>query len=155
MGASSAIADEYDALMAEVLGFAESCSDDEWSVICPNEQRTAGVLFDHIAVGNPLAMGWVEEFLAGRPVRITPDVLHASNADHARNVLARPRAGTVNDLKEGTAEMSRFLRGLTDDQLKLVNEFGWAGRQNAEWLAGAAVRHPRSHLKSIRDALGR
>ncbi len=155
MGASSAIADEYDALMAEVLGFAESCSDDEWSVICPNEQRTAGVLFDHIAVGNPQAMGWVEEFLAGRPVRITPDVLHASNAEHARNVLARPRADTVNDLKEGTAGMSRFLRGLTEDQLKLENEFGWAGQHDVEWLIGVTVRHPRTHLKSIRDAIRR
>ena len=44
---------------------------------------------------------------------------------------------------------------LTDEQLELTQEFAWAGTQNVGWVAGAAVRHPKGHLKSIKEALGR
>ena len=155
VGPASALVDDYDEVMAEVIAFAESCSDDDWRAACPNEQRTVGVLFDHIAVGNPEVVRWINEFLARRPVVITPEILHARNAEHARQVDERPRAETLADLKESSARTSEFLGTLTEHQLHTSNEFGWAGTQDVAWVASAATRHPRGHLKSIREALGR
>lgn len=155
MSAASQLADEYDGLMAEVIEFAESCSDDEWKVQCANEERTVGVVFDHIATGNPQVVEWMGEFLAGRPVAITPETLHARNADHARRAANRPKAETVHDLKTGSESASRAIRSLTESQLHQSQEFGWAGEQEVVWVASAALRHPRGHLKSIREALGR
>jgi hypothetical protein len=152
--ASELVAD-FDAVMAEVIAFAESCSDVDWRTTCPNEQRTVGVLFDHIAVGNPEVVRWIDEFLAGRPVQITREILTASNAAHAQEVEGRPRAQTLADLKHSAARTSAFLGALTDAQLSTKNEFGWAGTQDVAWVASAAVRHPRGHLKSVREALGR
>jgi hypothetical protein len=43
---------------------------------------------------------------------------------------------------------------LTDEQLELTQECAWAGTQNVGWAAGAAARHPKGHLKSIKEALG-
>jgi hypothetical protein len=155
MKPASTLVDDYDTIMAEAIALAESCSDDDWRTTCPNEQRAVGVLFDHIAVGNPEVVGWINEFLAGRPVRITPEVLHARNAEHARQVEQRSRAETLADLKRSTARTSDFLGTLAENQLSTRNEFGWAGTQDVAWVASAAVRHPRGHLKSIREALGR
>jgi hypothetical protein len=155
MGAASQLADEYDSMMAQVIEVAESCSDADWKVLCPNEERTVGVVFDHIADGNPEVVGWIREFLAGRAVVITPEVLHARNADHARRVVNRPRHQTVQDLKTGSERTSHEIRALTEAQLHETQEFGWAGKQDVAWVASAALRHPRHHLKSIREALNR
>src|SRR5579864_2333825 len=138
--------------MAEVIAFAEACSDEDWRTTCPNEQRTVGILFDHIATGNPQVVAWVGQFLAGRAVEITPEILSAANAEHAGRVRHRPRAETLIDLKESAARTSDFLSRLTDEQLKVRNDFGWAGHQDVAWVASAAARHPRGHLKSIRAA---
>ena len=155
MAAASPIVDEYDIVMVEAIALAESCSEDEWRTICANEERSVGVLFDHIASGNPQVVRWINEFLAGRPIVITPEILNARNAEHAHRVQERPRAETIDELKSGTAATSEFLGSLTEDQLGVRNEFGWAGPQDVAWVASAALRHPRGHLKSIRGALGR
>jgi hypothetical protein len=155
MNAASQLADEYDRMMAEVIQVAESCSDEDWGVRCPNEERTVGVLFDHVSEGNPQVVLWVNEFLAGRPVPLTADELNARNADHARRAAKRPRVETVQALKDGSKETSHAIRSLTDSQLHLTQEFAWAGKQEVAWVASAAFRHPRGHLKSIREALGR
>jgi hypothetical protein len=141
--------------MAQVIGVAESCSDEDWGTLCPSEQRTVGVLFDHIATGNPQVETWIGEFLTGRPVVVTPEIINERNAAHARGAASRPRHETIADLKHGSRHTSELLHGLTDEQLRLVQEFGWAGDRDVAWVAGAAFRHPRGHLKSIQEALNR
>jgi hypothetical protein len=149
------LAAEYQATIAEVIAFAESCTDRDWQTPCPNEERTVGVVFDHLAVGNGDVVGWIESFLAGQPVRITPEVLHATNAEHASKAAGRPRAETIADLKLSSARTAELIGGLSEGQLRITQEFGWAGSRDVAWVAGAAVRHPRMHFQSIRDALGR
>ncbi len=114
-----------------------------------------GVVFDHIAEGNPQVVLWIHEFLAGRPVALTPEILNADNAEHARRAANRPRVQTVQDLKTSSESTSHAIRSLTESQLHQAQEFAWAGRQEVAWVASAALRHPRGHLKSIREALGR
>jgi hypothetical protein len=62
MGAAVGLAGEYDSIMDEVIDLARSCSDDDWPTVCPNEQRSVGVLFDHIAKGNPEVVRWTRRF---------------------------------------------------------------------------------------------
>jgi hypothetical protein len=152
---ASDLADEYDAVMAEVIAVAGACSQADWTTSCRNEQWSVGVVFDHIAEGNPQWVRWVQEFLNGRPVEMTLETLTQRNAEQARRAAARPRDETVADLKAGSARTSEFLRSLTDEQLELTQEFAWAGTQSVGWVAGGAVRHPKGHLKNIKEALGR
>ena len=155
MSEASELADQYDAAIGEAIALARSCSDEDWRTICPGEQRTVGVLFDHIAKGNPQVIEWVETFLAGRPVEITRESLNAANAEHARKSEHRPRQETIAELEGGARRASAAIRALSDEQLRTAQDFGWAGRQDVAWVASAAFRHPRGHLKSIREALGR
>ena len=152
---ASDLAHEYDTVMAEVIAVAGGCSEAEWATSCVNEQRSVGVVFDHIAEGNREWVRWVKEFLDGRPVKMTLETLTQRNAEHAHRAAARPRGETLADLRAGSARTSEFLRSLTDEQLELTQEFAWAGAQSVGWVAGGAVRHPRNHLKSIKEALGR
>jgi hypothetical protein len=156
MGEAADLADQYDAMMAEVVAVAEACSGEEWRALCTNDERTVGVVFDHIAEGNSEVVLWIKSFLADKPVEITPEVLHARNAQHAHSVEhRRPMQATIDDLKQSAVRTSTMLRGLTEKDLRTAQDFGWAGRQEVAWVAGAAVRHPRGHLKNIREALGR
>ena len=155
MGEAAELAGEYDATMDSVIALAESCSDQDWSVMCPAEQRSVGVLFDHVAHGNPQVMKWVGEFLAGRPVEITRESLDESNAVHARGAADTPREKTIELLKSGSRETSEMIRSLSDEQLHMKQAFGWAGEREVAWVAGAAFRHPRGHLNSIKEALNR
>ena len=152
---ASDLADEYDTLMAQVVAVADGCSPADWTTNCANEQRSVGVMFDHIAEINADVVGWVQEFLSGRPVELTRETNNQRNADHARRAAARPREETLRDLKAGAERTSEFIRSLTYEQLAVTQEWGWAGTQNVGWLASVAIRHPTSHLKSIKEALGR
>ena len=155
MGDASRLADDYDQALAEVIALAKSCTEEDWRTPCPGDGRTVGVVFDHISRGNPQVVAWFEEFLADRPVQITPEILNQRNAHHAAEAEQKPRHATVEDLEESTPRTSQAIRALTDEQMKRTQEFGWAGRQDVAWVASAAVRHPRGHLKTIREALGR
>ena len=150
---ASDLADEYDAVMADVVAVAGGCSQADWTTSCINEQRSVGVVFDHIAELNPEVVRWVQEFLKGRPVEMALETLTQRNAEHARRAAARPRGETIADLKAGSARTSEFIRSLTDERLELRQEFGWAGTQSLGWVASVAVRHPKGHLKSIKETL--
>ena len=152
---ASDLADEYESVMADVIAVARDCSDADWTTSCVNEERSVGVLFDHIAELNQQWVSWIQEFLNGRPVKLSRETLTQRNAEHAGRAAARPRDETMADLKASAGRTSGFLRSLTHDQLELTQEFAWAGTQTVRWVAAGAVSHPRSHLKSIREALGR
>lgn len=56
MGQRAAVlAGELDSVHRDVVNCCESLSDDDWQTVVPNEQRTAGVLFQHIAVARMAA----------------------------------------------------------------------------------------------------
>src|SRR5260370_37954550 len=152
---ASDLADEYDAVMADVIAGAGGCSQADWTTSCINEQRSVGVVFDHIAEGNPDVGRWGQEFLHGRPGERTRETVTQRNAEHARRAAARPRGETVADLKARSASTSAVIRSLTDEQLELTQEFAWAGTKNVDWVASAAILPPQGHLKSIKDAVGR
>ena len=152
---ASDLADDYDAVMAEVIAAAGGCSPEDWTKDCVTELRSVGVMFDHIAEVNAEVVRWVQEFLRGRPVELTREIITQRNAEHARRVAARPREETVADLNAGAARVSEFIRSLRDEQLAVTQEFAWSGTQNVGWVASAAIRHPTGHLKSIKEALGR
>lgn len=140
--------------MADVIAVAVSCSQEDWTRNCPSEQRSVGVMFDHIAQINADVVRWIHEFLSGRRVELTREALTQRNADHAQRAAVRPREETLADLKTSSARTSEFLRSLTDQQLTVTQEWGFAGTQNVGWVAGVGLSHPTGHLKNIKEALG-
>src|SRR5260370_21281847 len=59
---ASDLADEYDAVMADVIAVAGGCSQPDWPTRCINEQRPVGVGFVHIPDGHPATAHHVPQF---------------------------------------------------------------------------------------------
>src|SRR4029077_372448 len=65
-GAAAQLGGDFDAVLAEVIEVAESCGDEQWTRRVVDEERSVGVLFDHIAAGNDQSVEWASAFLRGR-----------------------------------------------------------------------------------------
>ena len=153
-GAAAQLAAEFDAVLGEVIQAAESCAGGDWTLRILAEERTVGVLFDHIAAGNDQSVEWASSLLRGRAVEVDPGLIDSENAAHAREARGKTRDDTIQRLRETTARTSRFFHALSDEQLNVTQKFGWLGTQDVAFVVRQAIRHPQRHLQSIREALG-
>lgn len=153
-GSAAQLAREFDSVLADVMQLAESCDGGQWRIQVIAEERTVGVLFDHIAAGNDQGVEWATSFLRGRAVEVDPGLIDSENAAHAREARTRPREETLRLLRETTARASKFLRGLSDEQLNITQRFGWLGDQDLAFIVRQSIRHPQRHLQGIREAVG-
>jgi len=153
-GAAALLAGEFDAVLDDVIEVAEACDDEQWARRVVDEQRSVGVLFDHIAAGNDQSVEWASTFLRGRAAEVDPGLIDSENAAHAREARGRTRSETIQRLRASTARTSKFLHELTDEQLNVTQRFGWLGIQDVAFVIRQACRHPQRHLQGIRVALG-
>jgi DinB superfamily len=152
-GAAALLAGEFDAVLADVIEVAESCDNEQWARRVVDQERSVGVLFDHISAGNDQSVEWAAIFLRGRAVEVDPGLIDSENAAHAREARGRTRLETIQRLRASTARTSKFLHGLTDEQLNVTQKFGWLGTQDVAFVIRQACGHPQRHLKGIRVAL--
>lgn len=153
------LADQFEAVHHEVVAFCETLSDDDWAMLVPNEQRTAGVLMQHIALGYTAEAALIRAIISGQPLpAIYNDraVLDRVNAENAIELLPGTKDEALVSLDRHARRTTRFLRGLSDDDLAKSQPIGLFGE--AEWTVEALITriilgHPRSHMESIRQAL--
>ncbi|MBJ7600779.1 MAG: hypothetical protein DLM67_16520 [Candidatus Nephthysia bennettiae] len=153
---SAELARRFEEMHAEVLGFAEGCSDADWRVGCEGS-RTVGIVVDHIGQGYDQLVGWLGGYLEGRPVPQTPEDIDADNEVHARAVADRSRTETLEALRSRASRTSTFIRSLDDDQLGITMPMKLAGGApiSADQLVKILGRHTSGHLVSCREALAR
>lgn len=153
------LADQFETVHREVVGFCETLSDSDWGMIVPDEQRTVGVLFQHIARGYTAEAALIRAIVSGQPLpEIYNDraVLDQANARDAVELLAGTRADALTQLDRHARRTARFLRRLSDDDLDKAEEIGLFGGTRwtvEELISRIVLGHPRSHLASIRAAL--
>lgn len=143
-----------EAASAELAEFIASCPDDVWRKTVERDGRTVAALAAHCAIGNDLALAWILQLMAGRPVLETPDMHDSRNAIEGERFARAPKAGIADALQRSTERTARFIRSLTDDELDRMEMLGVAGR---EVTVGRFVanfgRHIHGHLESMRTAL--
>jgi hypothetical protein len=150
------LADDFSATNAEVIAFAESCSEDQWWTVVPGEDWTVGVVLHHIAEGHAQGLRWLSTMARGEAVTDSSDDIHGRNVEHASRCSDISIADTVTLLRENGAAMEAALRQLTDEELTTMAPFGPAdGRPlPVGEMAAVAARHPRGHLDHAREAAG-
>lgn len=143
-----------EAASAAVAEFIATCPDDVWRRTVEPEGRTVAALAAHCAIGNDLALGWICQLLAGRPVLETGETHDARNGVEGERFARAPKAGVADALHRSTARTALFIRALTDEELERYEMFGVAGR---ELTVGRFLpnfgRHMRDHLESMKSAL--
>ncbi len=156
MGEQEAAAGELEAAAADAARFVEECPDSDWLRPTAAEGWTVAALLYHCAVGSDVALGWVCQMLAARPVRETPVTHNAANLVESERNQAVTKSETLAALDRSTRRTAAFLRALTDEELGRTANHGLAGR---DLTVGAFLpnfgRHVRGHLASAREAVAR
>lgn len=149
------LADDFATANAEVVSFAEACTDAQWDVVVPGEEWTVGVLVHHVAETYALSSRWLRTMARGAPVTDTGSDLDEANAEHARRAAGVTRAEVLSLLDENGTRLEAELRALTDEELDRTAAFGPAGGRAlpTTQLAAVAARHPREHVAHARAAL--
>jgi hypothetical protein len=107
----------------------------------------------HCASGNDLALGWVCQMLAIRPVYETPQTHDAANDSEAERKSDVTKRDVIQALHRTTERTAHFLRSLTDEEMEQAAMHGVAGRQmSVGQFIGNFSRHMRGHLDSLKEA---
>lgn len=160
MGQRSAeLADQFEAIHREVVTFTKGLSEADWATFVPNEERTVGVLIQHIAVAYTAEAALIRAIVTGQPLpAIYSDraILNEVNAQDAVDLLPGTQAGALRSLDRHARRTTRFLRSLSDENLAMSQEIGIFG--GARWTVDDVITrivlgHPRMHMATIRTAL--
>ena len=150
------LADHTDQAITQVVAFVESVPDDKWTVFCAPEQCTVAALASHIAVSTTGVLNaLVKPVVQGEaPPPITPEQLHAGNAENARKYANRPKAEVLADLHANGQEASSYVRGLSDEELQQSAVLFFSPDPvSADFIIeNVLVNHTLGHLESLRAA---
>lgn len=154
MGRQDDAAKDLEEAAANVSQFIEACPDAVWHRRVDAEGRTVAAIAYHCALGNDVALGWICQMMARRPVYETGDAHDAFNVVEAVRTAGATKVEVSEALRRTTERTADFLRKLTDEELERGAMLGVAGR---ETTVGRFIpnfgRHMRVHLESLELAL--
>jgi hypothetical protein len=122
------LAERFKAFNAEVIGFVETCSDENWRKVCPEEQWPVNVVARHIAASHYGALGLAKMMVAGEKLPdLTGDVVDRLNLKHAEKHRECTRDEVLKALRENGASVAGFVAGLSDAGLDRLGHIAAAG----------------------------
>ncbi|HEY4365444.1 MAG TPA: DinB family protein [Bryobacteraceae bacterium] len=156
---TEALATRLEAGAKALAAFAATLSEAEWSTPVPRDGRKIGVVIHHVASVYPIEIHLAQELAAGKPItKVTWDVVHAMNGDHAKEHAGVARQDTLALLEANSAAAAAAIRALQEEQLDNaapVSLNSDAPLTCQFMLEDHAVRHSYHHLARIRAAVGR
>jgi hypothetical protein len=160
------LANQFDEVVQNTINLINRCSSAEWSLWVPQDERSVGVLFHHIAYSIPIVMNWILTAATKELLPIfNPEDGIEFNEFHAQKFAQTSKAETLALLKENYETAKTSLRNLTDEQLDYTSPFIQPYRtddtlpadmvdirvqQLIEWNL---LHHPQDHLEAIIDVL--
>ena len=156
---SEALASRLETGASGLAAFATTLSDKEWQSPLPGDGRKIGVVVHHVASVYPIELQFAQLLAKGEPITgVTWDVIHAMNANHAKENDGVSRDSALALLAKNSAAAAAQIRALGDaelDRAAAVSLNGNAPLTCQFMLEDHAVRHSFHHLARIRAALGR
>ena len=158
MGAKGeTLAKQFEAKAQEATAALEKLSDADWKKVTEAEKWSVGVTAHHVASSHEPIAGIIKTIASGQSMpHFTMDMLHESNAKHAKEFANVSKADTIALHKKGVAAAAAVVRGLGDDQLaKSGNVLAEAPPMSAEQIVtGILINHIDDHFGSIRKTVG-
>jgi hypothetical protein len=151
------LADQADDVISQAIAFVEAVPDDKWTTLCGPEQCTVAALASHIASSATGVLNFLVKPVAeGQPpAPITPEQIHAGNAENARKNANRPRSEVLAELRANGDEASSYVRGLTDGELQRSTVLFFSPDPvSADFIIEhVLINHSLEHLESMRAAV--
>lgn len=153
---AEALADRFEQAVAEFVATVEGLSEAQWRAVCPNEQRTVGVLSHHVAAAIRFEMAVFREIAAGRqPSTLTDEQLAEMNAQDAVAWAEVPRDETLALLRRNAVAAAAEVRHLNEEHLARTGKYlaEMPALTVEQWLERMLIGHVDEHLESIRLAV--
>ncbi len=154
---SEELAKKFDASCGEMNKTVEALSDAEWKKVTSAEKWPVGVVAHHVALSHEGISGLVQLVAKGQPLpSLTMDMIHAGNAQHAKEQANVTKAETLALLKANGGKASGIVRGLSDAELDKSASVlvGMPAMTAAQAIEAILVNHVHEHLGSIRATTG-
>jgi hypothetical protein len=148
-----AYATRFEAVNEEVIALVAGCPDERWRLKCVNEERSVAVVAHHIAEVNGAFAGMVERLASGETYtpNVSWEVIHESNAKHAREHAAVGKEEVLEGLRANGAAIARQLRSLADEGYdRIAGTFGDNELTVGQVAEFVVIGHTAEHLGSIR-----
>ncbi len=150
------LAAQFEAVNNGVIAAVTGCTDEQWRQPCASEGWPVGVVAHHIAFVHRAFARIIETLAAGEtlPPRVSMEVVHRSNAQHARDYAAVGKPETLDALRTNGSAIVQLLRRLDDEQLdRTTTVFGEQERSVAQVVEWIVIGHAGEHLASIRATI--
>jgi DinB superfamily len=150
------LANTFERESNEVIALAETCSDEQWTTLCPDEAWPVGMVLMHIALSWKVALHWVQMATSGTPDTITMEFINENNARLALAGLPA-RSDVLATLRANAEDALRGIRRLSSAELDTSSTFTVAdgraltARQVIRYIL---LRHLREHFGHVCAALG-
>jgi hypothetical protein len=152
-----ALADRLEQGARALADFARSLTDAEWQTRVPKDGRKIGVIVHHVASVYPIEIQLAQTLASGKPVTgVTWDVVHAMNAEHAKEFDAVTKEAALDLLQRNSTAAADAIRALSDEELaraETISMYSDAPLTCQFMLEDHAVRHSYHHLARIQGAL--
>ena len=137
------------------IAVVECCSAAHWQLAGVNE-RTVGVLAQHVAESHRLMSDWAQAIANGEaPARVTKAMIIAQNAQHAAQHANCTKEETLDLLRRNGAAAVTMVHAMSDAQLERAAHFSlFEGSASTEQMLDILIGHPQAHLQTIRTATG-
>ena len=159
MGArTEQLASKFEQACREFNVLVERLSDAEWKTVTKAETWPVGVVAHHVAQGHAGIAGLVQTIGQGQSVpNFTMDMIHAMNAQHAKEHANTTKVATLELLQTNGAKAVAVVRGLGDADLDRSGTVltGMPPMSATQVIEGILINHVNEHMKSIRDTIGR
>lgn len=136
----------------------EKCSEADWGTAVPDEERSVGVVLNHIAYAYPFVVDWACQLAGGEGLPpITYDDVHALNHQHATDQANVDQAATLALLQTNTTAAKEQLGALSDADLQQTAPLPLIGGQEisvqqvVQWFL---INHAHNHIEAIHKTLG-
>jgi hypothetical protein len=150
------LAEQFEQAIEQATAVLYRLNREQWTLDCPDEQRTVAAVARHIAVAIPFEMrafGALARGDAFEPVRW--EWLHEVNAEDGAANATADVADTLILLRRNASVAARAVRAMTDEQLARTGVYvvGMPQMTVAALLERILVGHVTGHLASIQAAL--
>ena len=144
---------------AALAAYAETITADEWArPVSKTDQRTVGVIVDHVANMYPIEVDAARVVASGKAFEVGWDAVAGVNAQHASEKAGVKKEAAIERLRRNSRDAAAAVRGFTDEQLDTAAPFAlsYGAPMTAQFvIEDHAMRHAWHHLFRIRKALGR
>ena len=154
---SETLASQFEQAVDAFANAIESCSDAQWRATCGAEGWTVAATAQHVAGQFPLEREFIEEAAnGGKGLTYTWDNINNKNDRRAADNTSCSKDDVLSLLREGAANMSAYVRGLSDAQLDRTAPLGLADGASVSTQqlieGGVLIDHVKGHLQSITSA---